>query len=246
MAVKRHPFLIIVQTMAKRKTQSPIKRITAKNGQIYYFKNGKRLSEKKGASEFVKTFFTQIDPNKLSPKELQSFKGKQATSNRLRFKGRFVPKYLQTFLVEQKLINPKETEIRREFTEAKDFGDFLKDIKSFVPKTVFLPQSEWGLPSAKRERANFESIIDIVDNIESDPLFSTLDLMVIDTKGTAWIDKMKALDAIQDWEIDQIDQILQDGGNPAYTKFAHYGKIDIENGVLTIDLNESDADTQFS
>jgi hypothetical protein len=232
--------------MAKRKTQSPIKRITAKNGQIYYFKNGKRLSEKKGASEFVKTFFSQIDPKKLSPKELQSFKGKQATSSRLRFKGRFVPKYLQTFLVEQKLINPNETEIRREFTEARDFGDFLRDIKSFVPKTVFLPQTEWGLPNSKRERATFESVIDIVENIQSDPLFSSLDLMVIDTDGTAWIDKMKALDAIRDWEIDQIDEILKDGGNPAYTKFAHYGKIDIENGVLTINLNESDADTQYS
>lgn len=236
--------------MAKRKTPTPIVRTKARNGQIYYFKNGKRISEKKGASEFVKTFFNQIDPNKLSPKELQSFRGKTAakkgTENRLRFKGRFVPKYLQTFLIEQKLINPKETEIRKEFTRVNDYGEFLKEIKSFVPRTVFLPQSEWGLPNAQRERATFESVIDIVDNLQADPLFSRLDLMVIDEDGTAWIDRVKALEAVRDWEIDQIDKILQEGGNPAYTKFAHYGKIDIENGVLTIDLNDSDADTQYS
>lgn len=236
--------------MAKRKTPSPIIRTKARNGQVYYFKNGKRISEKKGASEFVKTFFNQIDPNKLSPKELQSYRGKTAATKgaetRLRFKGRFVPKYLQTFLIEQKLINPKETEIRKEFTRVNDFGDFLKEIKSFVPRTVFLPQSEWGLPNAKRERATFESVIELVDNLQSDPLFSKLDLLVVDEDGTAWIDRNKALEAVRDWEIDQIDKILQDGGNPAYTKFAHYGKIDIENGVLTIDLSESDADTQYS
>lgn len=55
--------------MAKHKKTNIVKRITAKSGQIYYFKNGKRISEKKGASEFVKTFFSQIDPAKLSQKK---------------------------------------------------------------------------------------------------------------------------------------------------------------------------------
>lgn len=236
--------------MAKRKKPTPIVRTKARNGQIYYFKNGKRISEKKGASEFVKTFFNQINPNKLSPKELQSFRAKTAakksTENRLRFKGRFVPKYLQTFLIEQKLINPKETEIRKEFTRVNDYGDFLKEIKSFVPKTVFLPQSEWALPNTQRDRSTFESVIDLVDNLQSDPLFSKLDLMVVDEKGTAWIDRNKALEAVMNWEVKKIYDILEAGGNPAYTKFAHYGNIDIESGVLTIDLNESDADTQYS
>jgi hypothetical protein len=243
--------------MAKRKTQSPIKRITAKNGQIYYFKNGKRLSEKKGASEFVKTFFSQIDPNKLSPKEVQSYRGKLASeqgksklkkeaSNRLRFKGRFVPTYLQRLLIEQKLIDPNEREIRREFTEVRSYGDFLKEIKSLVPKTAFLRQSEWALPSQKRERTTFESVIDIADTINTDPLFSTLELNVVDPAGDVITNRVKALEAVRDWEIERIEQIQIEGGNPAYTRFSHYGKIDVEQGTLTIDLNDSDEDTNFS
>jgi hypothetical protein len=243
--------------MAKQKKTNIVKRITAKSGQIYYFKNGKRISEKKGASEFVKTFFSQIDPAKLSPKEAQSYRGKLAAqqgkaklkkeaSGRLRFKGRFVPTYLQRLLIEQKLIDPKETEIRREFTEVKSFGDFLKEIKDLVPKTAFLRQSEWALPSQKRERTTFESVIDIADTINTDPLFSTLELNVITPKGDVITNRIKALEAARDWEIERIEQIQQEGGNPAYTRFSHYGNINVENGTLTIDLNDSDEDTNFS
>jgi hypothetical protein len=242
--------------MAKRK-KSIISRKVAKNNQIYYFENGKRLTEKAGAAKFVKTFFSQIDPAKLSPQEAKSYRGKtsaqkskavikEQASQRLRFKGRFVPKYLQRLLVEQKLIDPKEREIQREYTEAKNYGDFLKEIKSLVPKTAFLRQSEWGLPSAKRERTTFESVIDIVETIESDPLFSSLELNVIDEKGKLITNRVKALETIRDWEIQTLNDIMEVGGNPAYTKFSHYGNINIENGTLTIDLNESNEDTNFS
>jgi hypothetical protein len=242
--------------MAKRK-KSIISRTLASNNQIYYFENGKRLTEKEGASKFVKTFFSQIDPAKLSPQEIKSYRGKLAAqqgksklkkeaSGRLRFKGRFVPTYLQRLLIEQKLIDPKETEIRREFTEVKSFGDFLKEIKDLVPKTAFLRQSEWALPSQKRERTTFESVIDIADTINTDPLFSTLELNVITPKGDVITNRIKALEAARDWEIERIEQIQQEGGNPAYTRFSHYGNINVENGTLTIDLNDSDEDTNFS
>ena len=242
--------------MAKQK-KSIISRKLAKNNQIYYFENGKRLSVKSGASKFVKTFFNQIDPAKLSEQELKSYRSKKGAdksrsaikeeaSQRLRFKGRFVPKYLQRLLVEQKLIDPKEREIRREYTEAKNFGDFLKEIKSLVPKTAFLRQSEWGLPSQKRDRTTFESVIDIVETIESDALFSSLKLNVIDDKGELITNRVDALETIRDWEIQTLYDIMKLGDNPAYTKFSHYGNINIEDGTLTIDLNESDEDTNFS
>lgn len=242
--------------MAKRK-KSIISRKVAKNNQIYYFENGKRLTEKAGASKFVKTFFNQIDPAKLSEQEAKSYRGqtsakkskaviKEQASQRLRFKGRFVPKYLQRLLVEQKLIDPKEREIQREYTEAKNYGDFLKEIKSLVPKTAFLRQSEWGLPSEKRERTTFVSVIDIVENIQNDSLFSTLKLNVVDVDGELITDRVKALEAIRDWEIDEIQNTMNEGKNAAYIRFSHYGNINITNGTLTIDLNESDPDPDFS
>lgn len=254
--------------MAKKKSPSPITRKFTSNGQYYYFKNGKRISEKEGASIFVKTFFAQIDPQKLSPTELKSYRGKAAaekgkakikkqSSQRLRFKGRFVPVYLQRLLIEQKLIDPNEREIRREFTEVKNYGDFLKEIKSLVPGTAFLRQSEWGLPSEKRERTTFVSIIDIVENIQNDPLFSTLTLNVISEekkdingriieKRKLIIDRIKALEAITDWEIKEIENTMNEGRNAAYMRFSHFGNINIENGTLTIDLNKSDPDPEFS
>lgn len=153
---------------------------------------------------------------------------------------------MQRLLIEQKLIDPKEREIRREYTEIKSYGDFLKEIKDLVPKTAFLRQSEWALPSEKRSRTTFESVIDIADTINTDPLFSTLRLVVINEKGKIITDRVKALEAIRDWEIKQIEEIQQAGGNPAYTRFSHYGKINVEDGTLTINLNDSDEDTNFS
>lgn len=242
--------------MAKRKDTN-LKRIVAKSGQIYYYKNGKRISEKKGASEFVRTYFSQIDPNKLSKQELQSFRGrvsaeegkskiKSNASERLRFKGRFVPKYLQTFLVEQKLVSPKEKEITREFPAVRSYGDFLKEVKDFVPKKAFIKQSEWGLINEKRNRSTFESMIDIAENLTQDPLFSKLQLVVITEDGKIINDKIKALEAIRDWEIQQIDDTMAAGGNAAYTKFSHFGHIDITNGKFIIDLSESTQDTSYS
>lgn len=242
--------------MAKQK-KSIISRKLAKNNQIYYFENGKRLSVKSGASKFVKTFFNQIDPAKLSEQELKSYRSKKGAdksrsaikeeaSQRLRFKGRFVNKSLQRLLIEFKLIDPKEREIRREYTEIKNFGDFIKEIKSLVPKTAYLRQSEWGLPSQKRDRTTFVSIIDIVETIQNDRLFSTLNLNVIDDKGKLITDRIKALETIRDWEIDEIENTMNEGKNAAYISFSHYGNINIENGTLTIDLNESMPDPDYS
>jgi len=253
-AVKRCPFLYKV--MAKRK-KSIISRTLASNNQIYYFENGKRLTEKAGAAKFVKTFFNQIDPAKLSPQEIKSYRGKSSAqksrsvikeqaSQRLRFKGRFVSKALQRLLVEFSLIEPNEREIRREYTAIDNFGDFEKEIQRLIPKTAYLRQSEWGLPSAKRERATFVSIIDIVDTLQNDRLFSTLNLNVIDVDGELITDRVKALEAIRDWEIDEVQNTMNEGRNAAYIRFSHYGNINITNGTITIDLNESDPDPDYS
>jgi hypothetical protein len=242
--------------MAKRK-KSIISRKVAKNNQIYYFENGKRLTEKAGASKFVKTFFSQIDPAKLSEQEAKSYRGqtsakkskaviKEQASQRLRFKGRFVSKALQRLLVEFSLIEPNEREIRREYTAIDNFGDFEKEIQRLIPKTAYLRQSEWGLPSEKRERATFVSIIDIVDTLQNDRLFSTLNLNVIDEKGKLITNRVEALETIRDWEIDEVQNTMNEGKNAAYIRFSHYGNIDITKGTITIDLNESDPDPDFS
>jgi hypothetical protein len=73
-----------------------------------------------------------------------------------------------------------------------------------------------------------------------------LELNVITPKGDVITNRIKALEAARDWEIERIEQIQQEGGNPAYTRFSHYGNINVENGTLTIDLNDSDEDTNFS
>ena len=168
--------------------------------------------------------------------------------SRLRFGGRLVPAVLQLVLQEFNLVPAagKSKDLKKEFPNVKDFGDLIKTIQNIIPKSAFVPATEYGLPNEKRGRETFTSVVDIVEQIKKSPILSRLKLVVYDQYGVEHKGKFDALEAVRKYEVKTIEDIMKNGGGAAYVSFQYFGTIDILNGLLIIDLNETDEQVQFS
>lgn len=233
-----------------------IKRVEARNGQTYYFQDGKRINAKTGAKKYVARFFDQI--RALSPEtfaaltegEKRSFRSKvsaeknaeklrQEARDRFRFRGRMIPKYLQDILdvTVFELVGRGEKELTKVFPNIRDYGDLLRVAQGIV-STLTLKPTEWALPNEKRRRETYFNIVDIAERV-IDPPVGRLCLRVIDESGKVTEGNIEALEVIRDWEELRVQEIISGGGNPAYVKFTHSGIIDVEEATFTIDLSES-------
>lgn len=246
--------------------KSAIKRTVASSGQVYYFQSGKRVSAAKAASKWVKENFSSISPGqleRLSERELKSFRGRQAATKgaekireaadkRLRFGGKFVSECLRLILKDLKLIGAGTKDLKAEYPTAKTYGELLKQIKPGIPQVV-MPETEWGLPNEKRRRETYSNIIDIADRIfgneqkkiKADEVFGALALVVVGEDGTVY-EGEKALEAIRKWETAKVDELMKAGGNPAYVSFQHIADIDPETCEMVIQLSNSTEDPQYS
>lgn len=236
----------------------PVKRTIAKNGQAYYYAGKQRLNTKTGASKYVEQNFPSLSPESLTKQELRSFRSKEAglrnselfreqLQSRFRFKGRMIPKYLQLVLNEAvlQLVGTDEKELTKVFPDVKSYGELLKKAQSILSPVVLNP-TEYGLPNLKRNRVEVENVIDIARRIDEEEVYRLLTLQVKTKSGELIVGRIAGLQAIRDYEILEIDELMKQGGNPAYVKFRHTGEIDVENKTLTIDLNLTKIDPQFS
>jgi len=240
------------------KKSNAIKRTVASSGQVYYFQGGKRVAAAKAASRWVKENFSSISPGqleKLSERELKSFRGRQAATKgaekireaadkRVRFGGKFVPRYLQDVLQALKLIGPGTKDLKTEYPSASTYGQLLKQIKPAIAKVV-LPETEWGLPNEKRRRETYQNIVDIAARITQSPALEQLTLVVVDESGQEFTGAA-ALEAIRKWETGKVDDLIAKGGNPAYVSFQHFAEIDPETREMIIQLSNSSENPQFS
>lgn len=233
-----------------------IKRTVASSGQVYYFQGGKRIPAAKAATKWVKQNFDSIQRSKLTEREIKSFRAQEAArkgsekiraaaAQKIRFGGKFVPKYLQTILETLKLAAPGQ-ELKKEFPDVSTYGDLLQRIQRLVPSTAIIPETEYGLPSEKRRRVQFEGIIDIAERISEDPLLNRLNLVVFDERAIEYRGRVNALEAVRAWEIEKIEEIMSADKDAAYVSFGHYGEIDVATGTVLIDLRLTDVRVQYS
>ena len=252
--------------MAKKPIQGKaVKRTIAKSGQIYYFEAGKRIKAAKGATKWVNQNYGKANPKDLtaSPRELNAFqiaqkseqrskRAKVAAEDRLRFGGRFVSNTLKSVLEALKLIGPKTRDLKKEFPTAKTYGELLKQIRPSVPP-VTLPETEYGLPSAKRGRETYENIIDIADRVYGDSkrglktedAFGALKLIVVGEQGEEY-KGAEALEAIRKWEVQKINEIMDREKDVAFVSFQHMAQIDPVTNEMIIQLAESEPKKQRS
>jgi hypothetical protein len=240
--------------------KAPIKRTITKAGEARYYQGGKRATAKEGAKKYVKQELQRPAPGSLTKEEQKLFNRFQAAqkiapkaaaqaAERLRFGGKFVKNTIKKFLVDQNLFGPtSNTELKKEFPNAKNYGDLLKALKELTPKSAILKEGEYGLINAKRNRTTYESTVDVAEQFEKNPLFKALTLVLIvpEKDGTqkVYTGKIAALSALKDWETKKVEEFQRQGA--AYLSFAHFGKIDIESDTITINLAESVVDPQYS
>jgi hypothetical protein len=261
--LKKNSYAMAKKT-AKRKGAAPskasIKRTITRTGEARYYQGGKRETTKKGAEKYVKQELQRSAPGPLTREEQKLFNRFQAAqkvapkiaaqaASRLRFGGKFVKNTIKKFLIDQNLFGPtSNTELKKEFPNAKNYGDLLKALKELTPKSAILQEGEYGLINAKRNRTTYESTVDVAEQFEKNPLFKALTLVLIvpEKDGTqkVYTGKINALSALKDWETKKVEEFQRQGA--AYLSFAHFGKIDIEADTITINLAESVVDPQYS
>ena len=245
--------------MKKKSNQASakIKRTVASSGQVYYFQGGKRIPAAKAVTKWVRQNFDAIERSKLTEREIKSFRAQEAArkgsekiraaaEKRLRFGGKFVNRCLRLILERLQLIGPTSNrDLKKEFPDTKTYGDLLKKIKSQLSEVVIDP-TEWGLPGT-RGRETYESVIDMAErlfgndrrNTIADPIYGELTLVVVDERGVEHRGKVPALEAVRDFEVEIIKQIMDTDQSAAFVRFEHTGEIDPETCEFVIDLRKT-------
>ena len=230
------------------------KRILDSSGNYRYYVNGKRITAKKGASQFVKQNFSQIKPEQLSRQERQSYqakinaqkgaaKAKERAQQAFRFKGKYLDKAVNQFL---NLLQRKDKNVAKLYPGIKDYGQFLqqlqKDLQNNLSAFALEDASQFGLPNEKRNRNTLENVADVIETLKND--FPGYKLRVITESGEEINEYKKAISYLAQWERSKINEAMESEKNAAYTKFSYFPQINIVEKLLIIDLEEKDKESE--
>ena len=211
--------------MAKKQS---IKRIIDSTGKARYYQGGKRLTASKGSKAWLRsepeigprTRLTQAESDFLK----RSLASKKSASQRLRFDGKFVDKLYQEVLKNRNL--PSKGEVKKAFPSVKDFGDFQKTLQNIVgKKSRAITQDKnkvvsYTTPNEKRARTSFDSVIDIIESLQTSPVYQLMNFVVV-TKDGQKLKGNAALEYIRDWETNKLSEIMSKEKNVAFVRFNH-------------------------
>lgn len=244
--------------MAKK---SLIKRIVAKNGEVRYYQNGKRITAKKGARIFIKQ---NPSAKPLTDKEKRSQKALKNYQKGWKFKGQSIQDYYVTILDILKVINKndiKDNDLFNVFENGKrKFKDFA-ELKKFIAKkttpddkdtpeereakkNLFKFCTEKGLPGYRgRDFESFANnrltnIVDIVDLLNT-KTFKYYTFIVIDENGEPKRGRILALLALRDFEIRVASELQRMVPNSAFIRFCYDYKVEPELKTITINLTDN-------
>jgi len=104
-----------------------IRRTTGRDGRIYYFdQRGRRLTERRGASRWVRENRESVNRDQLTQRERRSFDAGTRASRQFRYQGRFLPNpfgLFNRFLVLNQL--PPDTRNLTNLFDSDDIRDLL-------------------------------------------------------------------------------------------------------------------------
>jgi hypothetical protein len=220
------------------------KRILDKSGIYRYYVNGKQITAKKGASEYVKRNFAELKPDQLSRQEQVNYRNKiaakkgaekarQRLKDSYRFKGKLLDSGVAQFF---KKLKKEERNIEKLYPGIKDYGQLLKELQKDLKENMELFElndvSQYGLPNEKRNRTNIENTADIIDTLKND--YPGYDLIVFTERGRKITNYKDAIKYITQWELKLANKNL----NKSYLKITYFPIIDIVNKLLIIDLTK--------
>lgn len=233
------------------KKQQTFKRTIAKNGQIYYYKNGKRLSTSKGLKQFVKNIYSEDSPAlpiDLNPQERKSFNrsfsAKQAAKERYTYGFKPIPKVYAQLM---QRVYPKIDMSVKDLSQwinpdngkplLPRFSDILRTVSeaSKDSKKIFEFASKTGL--FKQDNQN-TTIIDIAD-IVKDKAYNKYKITVISPEGKEITGRKLALDYLREFEQFITEKIRElNPGTGILGRFNYRLNYNFENKTLTISLKD--------
>jgi hypothetical protein len=233
--------------MAKK---SIIKRIVAKNGEVRYYQNGKRITAKKGARTFIRQ---NPSAKPLSDREKRSQKALKNYQKGWKFKGNSIQEIYVDLLEKFGILtkkNIKNNDLSTLTTASgKPLFNSFEEIKKFIDDKAkrdplaFQFCVEKGLPNYRgRDFDSFANnkltnIVDIVDLLDS-PSYKNYTLSVIDESGDEQRGRVKGLLALRDFEIRVGSQLQKLVPNSAFMRFCYDYNVDFKNRTITIDLTD--------
>ena len=236
--------------MAIRKT---IKRVVTKSGQIRYYANGKRVSEKSGRRRFIKQN-PNVSYTNLTEGEKRSLRASQAAKKNWKFKNLARVQYAYVKILsdlgvidEQGIPNNDlyyafDAKGKRLFENFEDIVKYIDDRAKKNP-LVFQWCNERGLPNYRgRTYENFAndrltSIVDIVDLLDS-KAYQKYKFVVIDENGEQHSGRVLGLLALRDFEIRTGTTIQSLVSNSAFMRFCYNYNVDFKNKTITISLKD--------
>jgi hypothetical protein len=238
--------------------QQNFKRIIAKNGQIYYYKNGKRLSTKKGLKSFVKSIYSTEAPavplefNKDERKYFNRvYTAKQNAANRYTFGFKPIPRAYA--LVLQKLYPEIDMSV-------KDLNKWLNpdtkkplypmfsdvqraiDTASSSSQKIFEFAAELGLFKEDNKQT---TIIDIADLLK-DKAYNTWTVIVYKMDGEEIQGRKLAMQYLSEFETAITEAVR--ASNPStgvLARFNYSPKYDFKNKTITINLQDKESDVEL-
>ena len=223
-----------------------LKRVIDRAGQVRYYGNGKRISDKRGVKKYVTENFTSIEPAILSKKELNSFQRSKVQRSLDRFNGRPVNKlisYVYRDLL--KTIGPEAVDFAKikssDGTQAfKRYSDVLRQV-DFAEQNFpleFQIQTSKGAPGF-RGRESITSVVDMIEHFKN-PVFSNLKYVAylpgfMSTEVASG--KIMVFEAISKFETYITESVMEgDRQNVAFVKFDYIPEYDFVNRVVTFDI----------
>ena len=238
--------------MARRPS---FKRQTGKDGVVRYFqlkkdKRGvevyKRVSDKKGASAFVKKNYKTLkntNKNDLTKQEQKSLNRSRGQRELKRYKGKAIPKWKSDYL-ESKFPALKKVKDYSKVNEFKRRADveqsFMRLIKNELRANV---ESGYGLPNW-RGRQQVENIVKIKEELEPF-LESGYEVEVL--QGAEAYFGNQAWSVIKTFELNTLSQAQKKGATTmAFFKFDYPIIVDQDRKRIEINLNNVKPKPMFS
>ena len=235
--------------------QQNFKRIIAKNGQIYYYKNGKRLSTKKGLKSFAKSIYSTdaaavpLDFNKEERKYFNRlYAARQSAQDRYTFQGKPIQRAYA--LLMQKIYPNIDMNIRdlNKWTNPDTgkplfsrYSDILRTVNtaSMSSQDIFDFASKKGI--FKKDNQNV-TIIDIADLLK-DKAYNSYKITVIATDGEEVTGRKTAMTYLKNFETAITEAVR--ASNPStgvLARFNYTPKYDFVKKTITINLQDQNSD----
>jgi len=213
-----------------------IRRTQGRDGRIYYFNSrGRRIPESRGARQYVRENFQQIQRENLSPREQRSYNASQRARGQFRFEGRFVQNpfgIFNRFLIAQGL--PRDARNLDRFFSRSQI-DRILDNTYTTNLTTF--------------RNNVQNIFESYETSQGDLLDSYSELDYYTSRGYELIVTLEGiqytgeegLEALRDYEQYWQEYYLQERGNELdNVEFIHRMRTNPRNRTIEINLDETD------